>query len=60
MDPGDYDIVISIPAHAVNTKGTGSVRMAGGTSGGSKPATLTFHIIVGATKSAAPQPKSTI
>ena len=59
LTPGNYDIVISVPAHAINTKGTGGVRMAGGTSGGSKPATLTFHVIVGPTKSAAPQPKST-
>jgi hypothetical protein len=59
LTPGNYDIVISVPAHAISTKGTGSVRMAGGTSGGSKPATLTFHVIVGPTKSAAPQPKST-
>ena len=61
LTPGNYDIVISVPAHAVNTKGTGAIgrSMAGGTSGGSKPATLTFHVIVGPTKSAAPQPKST-
>ncbi len=77
LTPGNYDIVISVPAHAVNTKGTGSVRMAGATSTpepSSKKhvsnikwtpgkatvgATLTFHIIVGPTKSAAPHPKST-
>jgi hypothetical protein len=56
MDPGNYDVVISLPAHAVNTKGTGTTRMAGGSSGGSKPATITFHITVTSTCESNQQP----
>lgn len=43
IPPGSYDIVISVPAHAINTKGTGTT---GGRTMASKPATLTFPIIV--------------
>ena len=49
LTPGNYDIVVSVPAHAVNTKGTGANRMASTTS---KPATITFHVIVVPTESA--------
>ena len=62
MDPGNYDIVVSVPAHAVNTKGTGAqnVRMSSTATGASMTSAsaskslpaqtmlLTFHVVVDA------------
>ena len=62
MDPGNYDIVVTVPAHAVNTKGTGAqnVRMSSTATGASMTSAsaskslpaqtmlLTFHVVVDA------------
>ena len=61
LPAGNYDIVITVPPHAINTKGAGANNrsMAGGKSGGSKPATLTFHAIVTSTCASTKEPKAT-
>lgn len=42
MSEGNYDIAITVPAHAINTKGSGAVLRTAMT----KPVTMTFHAIV--------------
>lgn len=54
MDPGNYEIVITVPVHAINTKGAGSGNRT--IASASWPATLTFHVVVQAARSE-PQPE---
>ncbi len=42
MEPGNYDITVTLPAHAVNTKGTGSTNRVMA----SKGAAITLHVTV--------------
>ena len=60
MDSGNYDIVISIPAHAISTTGTGgtAARMNHWYSfNNERSATITFHVIVEPMNSASSEPQ---